>query len=415
MADIDLKTLTPDTSLPTTGFLFGADSQATANPSVYSTQTVATTLLGSTSLTGDTLTASAPVLNLTQTWNNVAVTFTGMKFNVASDTSAAASLLMDLQVGGTSQMSLRKDGRLTLNGPSSDAAYIMSTAPARSGSLLIGFNNGAGGSGCAFGDGAGTVIYGACGSNGFMTDSSRYYGFGSSTIATAPDTILTRRGAANLRLGAADAAAPVAQTLSVQSVVAGTSNTAGAAFTVNGSIGTGTGAGGSIIFQVAPAGSSGSAQNALVAALTINSARQIVSSINGTSTVPAFCFSGDPATGLYRENNLFGVTIANNTTIFTAEYNGAAAILRDMYFGIRDAQFTGGTIDTRLYRDAAGVFGVRGTSTSVGAALSFIEQTAPASPAANIVRIYAEDNGSGKTRLMALFATGVAQQIAIEP
>ena len=43
------------------------------------------------------------------------------------------------------------------------------------------------------------------------------------------------------------------------------------------------------------------------------------------------------------------------------------------------------------------------------------EMTAPAAPATNRVRIYAEDNGSGKTRLMALFATGAAQQIAIEP
>lgn len=43
------------------------------------------------------------------------------------------------------------------------------------------------------------------------------------------------------------------------------------------------------------------------------------------------------------------------------------------------------------------------------------EMAAPAAPAANSVRIYAEDNGSGKTRLMARFATGAAQQIAIEP
>lgn len=43
------------------------------------------------------------------------------------------------------------------------------------------------------------------------------------------------------------------------------------------------------------------------------------------------------------------------------------------------------------------------------------EMTAPAAPAADRVRIYAEDNGSGKTRLMALFATGAAVQIAIEP
>jgi|694.fasta_scaffold149140_2 hypothetical protein len=43
------------------------------------------------------------------------------------------------------------------------------------------------------------------------------------------------------------------------------------------------------------------------------------------------------------------------------------------------------------------------------------EMTAPAAPATNGVRIYAEDNGSGKTRLMARFATGAAVQIAIEP
>ena len=50
-----------------------------------------------------------------------------------------------------------------------------------------------------------------------------------------------------------------------------------------------------------------------------------------------------------------------------------------------------------------------------GATFEMREQTAPAAPAADRVRIYAEDNGSGKTRLMALFATGAAQQIAIEP
>lgn len=45
----------------------------------------------------------------------------------------------------------------------------------------------------------------------------------------------------------------------------------------------------------------------------------------------------------------------------------------------------------------------------------FTEMTAPASPATNDVRVYAQDNGAGKTQLMALFATGAAQQIAIEP
>jgi hypothetical protein len=52
---------------------------------------------------------------------------------------------------------------------------------------------------------------------------------------------------------------------------------------------------------------------------------------------------------------------------------------------------------------------------SAGTALELQEMTAPGAPAANFVRIYAVDNGSGKTQLMAQFATGAAVQIAIEP
>lgn len=47
-------------------------------------------------------------------------------------------------------------------------------------------------------------------------------------------------------------------------------------------------------------------------------------------------------------------------------------------------------------------------------ALELAEMTAPAAGAANTVRIYAVDNG-GKTQLMALFSSGAAQQLAIQP
>jgi hypothetical protein len=43
---VNLKTLTPDAFLATTGFLFGADSQASASPSVYSGATVAVMVAG---------------------------------------------------------------------------------------------------------------------------------------------------------------------------------------------------------------------------------------------------------------------------------------------------------------------------------------------------------------------------------
>ncbi len=267
MADIDLKTATPDTSLPTDGFLFGADSQASASaPSVFTTQSVATTLLGSTSLTGATVTTSQPVLDLAQTWNASGVTFTGLKFNAATGSnagSAAASLLMDLQLEGTSKFYVRKDASL--------GVYT-----------------------AGLGDTAGNR-YMVVNSNGVAIMQSGAFGWGSANAGGAADLILTRRAAANLRLGAADAAAPVAQTLSVQSVVAGTTNTAGTNLTITGSQGTGTGAGGSIIFQVAPAGSTGTAQNALATALTIDSTRKVtvsngfdVSSGNSTFTATGF-------------------------------------------------------------------------------------------------------------------------------
>lgn len=74
-----------------------------------------------------------------------------------------------------------------------------------------------------------------------------------------------------------------------------------------------------------------------------------------------------------------------------------------------------GNPDAAFFRSAAGVISVRGSATSVGGALNFLERTAPSAPSTDQVVIYAADNGSGKTQLMALFATGAAQQIAIEP
>ncbi len=58
-----------------------------------------------------TITASTP-LTLTQTWNNAATTFTGILANVTDTASASGSLLMDLQVGGSSRFKVGKDGHI---------------------------------------------------------------------------------------------------------------------------------------------------------------------------------------------------------------------------------------------------------------------------------------------------------------
>lgn len=71
--------------------------------------------------------------------------------------------------------------------------------------------------------------------------------------------------------------------------------------------------------------------------------------------------------------------------------------------------------DITLMRVASGVLGLTATASTGGATLEMREQTAPSAPGSNNVRIYAEDNGAGKTRLMALFSSGAAQQIAIQP
>ncbi len=76
---------------------------------------------------------------------------------------------------------------------------------------------------------------------------------------------------------------------------------------------------------------------------------------------------------------------------------------------------TSGAADSGLMRVAAGIIA---PTDGAGAGTGVIEQTertAPAAGAANTVRIYAVDNGSGKTQLMALFSSGAAQQLAIQP
>jgi len=115
--------------------------------------------------------------------------------------------------------------------------------------------------------GGATIGTDALGVTGTSTFSSTINANGNVLLASASllewnaDVILSRKGAANLQHGGADAASPVAQTISFQSVVAGTTNTAGADATIRGSAGTGTGAPGQIKFQIAPAGSTGSTQN----------------------------------------------------------------------------------------------------------------------------------------------------------
>ena len=56
--------------------------------------------------------ATQDIFNMTDTWNAGGTTFTAIKMNVTDSASAAASLLMDLQVGSASKFSVSKTGAL---------------------------------------------------------------------------------------------------------------------------------------------------------------------------------------------------------------------------------------------------------------------------------------------------------------
>jgi hypothetical protein len=465
------------------------------------------------SLTGS---ASASFMDLAGTWNTSG-TPTAIKLNITDTASNAASLLMDLQRSGTTRFSVSKTGAVNLaNSDSGNGALLLSGG-----------------------------FWGSIDAFSFALKNNN----GSFVLGASSDLLLTRRGAANLRLGAADTTgttAPTPQFLSAQSWASSTTNNqTGVNFTIDGSQGTGTGAGGSIVFRVAPAGGvSNGVQNALATALVIRSNGSLQIGSNGNvyieslsdygiglncrnnsgyavglngGTTGAFIGEGGPlawsSTQAQTGRDLFLTRDAANTL---ALRNGAAAqtfrvynttdgtnseflslswasniasigvgtagtgapqILRftsarsgvDTAWELRSTGSTsprlvlagtdrsvtlypqsnmltvadGGVWSNIDYSSGASsvyafkstnsnatviYFGLIGSAANVmqinngsgrgsgyGAATEMWEMTAPAAPATNGVRIYAEDNGSGKTRLMAIFATGAAQQIAIEP
>lgn len=102
------------------GYTWDSTNQAITLASITNPASPVLTLTGG-SLTGTT---SYPVLSMTQTWNNSGLTATGIKFNVTDTSSNAASLLIDLQAGGTSQFKVTKAGAVTAVGNISAAAGV---------------------------------------------------------------------------------------------------------------------------------------------------------------------------------------------------------------------------------------------------------------------------------------------------
>jgi hypothetical protein len=119
----------------------------------------------------------AYIYDLSDQWNASGTTFTGIKLNVTDTASASTSLLMDLQVGGVSRFSVRKDGAviaLNANLVAITSPNILQLGGSTSSTDRVGVNAG------------GLIIGGA-----------QSFSFSSGLYAT-PDTFLVRDAANTL-------------------------------------------------------------------------------------------------------------------------------------------------------------------------------------------------------------------------
>lgn len=123
--------------------------------------------------------------------------------------------------------------------------------------------------------------------------STGQFGFSATSDATAVrDVLLTRAGVANLQLGAAAAASPVAQTLSTQGSRAATdSNVAGAGLTIQSGTGTGNATPSSLLLQSPVAVASGTGAQTQTTGLKILNGAAVLSNYT-VATLPSASVAG---------------------------------------------------------------------------------------------------------------------------
>lgn len=148
---------------------------------------------------------------------------------------------------------------------------------------------------------------------------------------------------------------------------------------------------------------------------------------DGTGPAPSIAFTTEPTLGLYRAGSaalgLSGALIASGPiTAGTDLTVGAGASMLRLGGRVRMRTPADGQLTVVNNAETAGVgldvatdsvFKVRNRALTAGAAVDLKQQTAPVGLAGSL-RLYAQDNGGGKTQLMVIFPSGAAIQIAIE-
>lgn len=317
------------------------------------------TMTGALTIASGTLTASAPALNITQTWNQGATQFESIAVDVTNTASGSSAAYFVGKTAGSINLRLRRDGYFVGTG------LITANVNAEFYGPGIRIASGAAYSWCQYG-----------------TDSTVWV----SLYGEAAGALAQRNGTTQqiFRLYNRYTDSSNFERLTLTGV-AGTSVNITAE-----TLGTG---GDNLDIVLTPAGS-GNVKFGTLSQIVVSTG-----SITGQNVI------------------VYGTAVGKYAAGLRAGSTGELA-------------FTSGAdtdaVDTALMRNAAGIVEVNNGTAGTWRDLKLrnllnteyhqmTEMTAPSAPAANSVRIYAEDNGSGKTRLMALFATGAAQQIAIEP
>lgn len=235
-------------------------------------------------IAGATLTANDPVLQISQTWNNAGVTFTGLDFNIINTASNGGSNLFNFRDNSGNILRLTQTGILFLaEGPGGGTIQLNA-------GCLLRWNLGADSAFAGFGNGR----------------------FAFSNLASSTSFPFNQQVNNALVFGDLDTASPVAQTLAVQSVATGTPNTAGVEWDFFGSRSTGNAAGGDIVFKTTYVpGASGSTQNPQKEALRI---RGTSSSLNACEFWLG-ADSGGGAVVLTMFGNLFELDVGGNHDI----------------------------------------------------------------------------------------------------
>lgn len=175
-------------------------------------------------------------------------------------------------------------------------------------------------------------------SNGSVLSAGNLIAAATGVLGVNTRGILSSPAAGKWQMGNTDAAAPVAQTLQAQSVVAGNTNTAGATLTIAGSKSNGSG-GGDVVMQTTLSAAGSGVQNTLATALTLKGGTQaVIAAAALTSASPSGGVgysTGAGGTVTQATNKSTGVTL-NTTSGQITMNNASLAAQSEVSFTLSD-------------------------------------------------------------------------------